>query len=210
MPPPGPARSSPGRPTSPFAERLAVDRGYRPGPTACPASTSAAGTGPRAGAHARWRVIFTTSSPTDRPANAASGLVAAVSRSARMTGWPGMAWMWPMLPATLTATGQRGRQRPGPGGPPVEVSNVESEFSDGQEHVDLGRPGRGLPAAEPVMDRPVIQPCVAVREGVHTRRDRDHPDRVQRGPPAPRVHRDLRACALAVRSGPSGVHCGPP
>jgi hypothetical protein len=50
-----------------------------------------------------WRVIFTTSSPTDRPANAAMGLVAAVSRSARMTGWPGSAWMWPMFPATLTA-----------------------------------------------------------------------------------------------------------
>jgi hypothetical protein len=40
---------------------------------------------------ALWRVIFTTSRPTDRPANAASGLVAAVSRSARMTGWPGSA-----------------------------------------------------------------------------------------------------------------------
>ena len=50
-----------------------------------------------------WRVIFTTSRPTDRPANAASGLVAAVRRSARVTGAPGMAWMWPTLPATLTA-----------------------------------------------------------------------------------------------------------
>ena len=40
--------------------------------------------------------------PTDKPANAASGLVAAVSRSARITGRPGPAWMWPMFPATLT------------------------------------------------------------------------------------------------------------
>jgi hypothetical protein len=37
------------------------------------------------------------------PANAATGLVAAVSRSARMTGWLGTGWMWPMFPATLTA-----------------------------------------------------------------------------------------------------------
>ena len=34
-------------------------------------------------------MIFSTKSPTLRPANAASGLVGAVSRSAKMTGWPG-------------------------------------------------------------------------------------------------------------------------
>ncbi len=50
-----------------------------------------------------WRrVIFRTSRPTASPANAAIGLVAAVRRSARMTGWPGSGWMWPMFPAMLT------------------------------------------------------------------------------------------------------------
>jgi hypothetical protein len=68
---------------------------------ACDASTSVVlAPDPRGRPLALWRVIFTTTSPTDRPA---SGLVAAVSRSARMTGWPGSAWMWPMFPATLTA-----------------------------------------------------------------------------------------------------------
>jgi hypothetical protein len=38
-----------------------------------------------------------------RPAKAARGLVAAVSRSAVMTAWPGRAWMWPMFLAMLTA-----------------------------------------------------------------------------------------------------------
>jgi hypothetical protein len=49
-----------------------------------------------------WRVIFRTSRPMARPANAQIGLVAAVRRSARITGWPGAGWMWPMFPATLT------------------------------------------------------------------------------------------------------------
>ncbi len=68
-------------------------------------------------------VIFRTSRPTASPANAAIGLVAAVRRSARMTGWPGPAWMWPMFPAMLTirpvsavAQGQADA-----GGDPVEM-----------------------------------------------------------------------------------------
>jgi hypothetical protein len=51
---------------------------------------------------ARWRVIV-RSRPMARPASAAIGLVAAVSRSARMTGRRGRAWMRPMFPAAPTA-----------------------------------------------------------------------------------------------------------
>jgi hypothetical protein len=36
-----------------------------------------------------------------RPANAAIRLVAAVIRSARITGWPGCCWMWPMFPTMM-------------------------------------------------------------------------------------------------------------
>jgi len=64
----------------------------RPGPAPC------------AVAFACWRVIFSTSSPMASPANAAIGLVAAVIRSARMTGRPGWAWMWPMLLARLSGS----------------------------------------------------------------------------------------------------------
>jgi hypothetical protein len=44
--------------------------------------------------------------------------------------------------------GQRGGPGPDPlpGGPAVEVGDVERELADGQEHVDLGGPGLGLPA----------------------------------------------------------------
>src|SRR5215831_12348772 len=106
-----------------------------------------------------WRVIFSTSRPTARPANAARGLVAAVSRSVRVTGWPGPGWMWPTFPATLTIR-------------PV------SAVADGQEHVDLGGPGHGLPAAEPVVDGPVVQPGITVGERVSASQDRDRADRV--------------------------------
>jgi hypothetical protein len=53
---------------------------------------------------------------------------------------------------------QRGRPRPDPlpGRPAIEIGDVEGEFAHGQEHVDLGRPRGGLPAAQPVMDRPII------------------------------------------------------
>jgi hypothetical protein len=94
------------------------------------------------------------------------------------------------------AHGQAG-QRGGPGpdplprGPPVEVGDVQGELADGQEHVDLGGPGLGLPAGQPVVDRPVVQPRVAVRQGVGARQDRDHPDRVQRRAARARVHADL-------------------
>jgi hypothetical protein len=58
-----------------------------PGPGARAASISVAlASDPCGRLLARWRVIFSTSSPTDRPANAAIGLVAAVSRSATITG----------------------------------------------------------------------------------------------------------------------------
>jgi hypothetical protein len=43
--------------------------------------------------------------------------------------------MWLMFPAMPTSTG-----------------DVQSEFPDGQEHVDLGGPGLRLPAAEAVVD----------------------------------------------------------
>ena len=111
---------------SPLAEALATGgcvlamrvasrsrRGSGPASAASPAGRMSTTPGAGGGASisvpagrrraACWRVIFTTSSPTDRPANAASGLVAAVSRSVTLTGSPGPAWMWPTFPATLTA-----------------------------------------------------------------------------------------------------------
>jgi hypothetical protein len=45
-----------------------------------------------------------TNSPTVKPANAASGLVAAVIRSVKLTGCPATGWMCPMFPATLTTS----------------------------------------------------------------------------------------------------------
>ena len=76
---------------------------------------------------------------------------------------------------------QRGGPGPDPlpGGPGVQVGDVEGEFPDGQEHVDLGRPGHRLPAGQPVMDRPVVQTRVAVGQGVGAGEDGDHSDRVQ-------------------------------
>ena len=53
---------------------------------------------------------------------------------------------------------------PLPCGPPVEVGDAKREFSDGEEDVGLGGPGHGLPAAQAVVDGPVVQSGVAVGE----------------------------------------------
>src|SRR5260370_1248665 len=64
---------------------------------------------------------------------------------------------------------------------------------------------RGRPAGEPVVDRPVVQSRIAVRQRVGARQDRDHPDRVQRRPARPRVHADLAICWLRIRESASSA-----
>jgi hypothetical protein len=79
--------------------------------------------------------------------------------------------------STILRTGTRlGRLRPGerlPGRPAVQVSDVQCEFADRQEHVDLSRPRYGLPAGQAVVGGPVVQARVAVRQRIRAGQDRD-------------------------------------
>ncbi len=61
------------------------------------------------------------------------------------------------------------------------AQRAERELADSEEHVDLRGPGPGLPAGESVVDRPLVQARVAVRQRVRACQHRDYPDRVQRG-----------------------------
>ncbi|HUK72148.1 MAG TPA: hypothetical protein VLW50_25825 [Streptosporangiaceae bacterium] len=90
-----------------------------------------------------WRFIRNTSSPTVKPANTASGLVAAVSRSASVTGWPGgrvagnRLNMADVPGHAHCQAGQRGhpRRHPLAGGPAVQVGDIKSQLTNRQEHV---------------------------------------------------------------------------
>jgi hypothetical protein len=96
---------------------------------------------------------------------------------------------------------QRGHPRPDslPGGPAVEVGDVKGELTNGQEHIDLGRPGLCLPSRQPVVDCPAVQADVAVGQGVAAGQDGDQADRVQGRAAGARVHADLANPVLRTR-----------